>query len=157
MVDGPSLPIRRVVFAIVLLLLFASLPVTLLIGFQAGGSLLALAALFGATARAVLPEYLCLGLLVITLDNTILNVAIPALVKDLHASTSQLQWIIDGYTLVFAGLLLTTGSLGDRFGRRKFLGIGLAIFCVGSGLSALATEPWHLIATRALMRSRPSS
>jgi EmrB/QacA subfamily drug resistance transporter len=94
---------------------------------------------------------LCCSLGIISLDNTILNLAIPALVRDLHASTSALQYIIDGYTLVFAGLLLTTGSLGDRFGRRKFLGIGLAIFCVGSGLSALATEPWHLIATRALM------
>jgi EmrB/QacA subfamily drug resistance transporter len=94
---------------------------------------------------------LCCSLGIISLDNTILNLAIPALTRDLHASTSQLQYIIDGYTLVFAGLLLTTGSLGDRFGRRRFLGIGLAIFCAGSGLSALATAPWHLIVTRALM------
>jgi EmrB/QacA subfamily drug resistance transporter len=94
---------------------------------------------------------LCCSLGIISLDNTVLNLAIPALVRDLHASTSALQYIIDGYTLVFAGLLLTTGSLGDRFGRRIFLGIGLGIFFVGSLLSAFATEPWHLIATRAIM------
>ena len=61
---------------------------------------------------------LCLSLLVIGLDNTILNVALPTLVRDLGASTSQLQWIVDAYTLVFAGLLLTAGSLSDRYGRR---------------------------------------
>jgi hypothetical protein len=62
--DGPSLPVRRAAFLIVLLLVACSLPATLLIGFRLGGYLLALAALFGAAARAVLPEYLCLGLLV---------------------------------------------------------------------------------------------
>ena len=62
---------------------------------------------------------LCLSLLVIGLDNTILNVALPTLVRDLGASTSQLQWIVDAYTLVFAGLLLTAGSLSDRYGRRR--------------------------------------
>ncbi|MCB0952111.1 MAG: MFS transporter, partial [Microthrixaceae bacterium] len=61
---------------------------------------------------------LCLSLMVITLDNTILNVALPTLVKDLGATNSQLQWIVDGYTLVFAGLLLTAGTIGDRFGRK---------------------------------------
>ena len=64
---------------------------------------------------------LCLSLLIIVMDNTILNVAIPSLVKELGATNSQLQWIVDGYTLVFAGLLLTTGSLGDRFGRKRAL------------------------------------
>jgi Protein of unknown function (DUF3017) len=62
--EGPSLPVRRVVFAVVLLLVACSLPATLLIGFRVGGYLLALAALFGGVARAVLPDYLCLGLLV---------------------------------------------------------------------------------------------
>lgn len=94
---------------------------------------------------------LCSSLGIISLDNTVLNLAIPALVRDLGASTRQLQYVIDGYTLVFAGLLLTTGSLGDRFGRRRFLGIGMAIFLFGSAISALATEPWHLIVTRAIM------
>ena len=59
---------------------------------------------------------MCLSLMVIGVDNTILNVALPTLVRDLGATTSQLQWIVDSYTLVFAGLLLTAGSLGDRFG-----------------------------------------
>jgi EmrB/QacA subfamily drug resistance transporter len=94
---------------------------------------------------------MCLSLLTISLDNTILNVAIPALENDLHASTSQLQWVIDGYTLVFAGLLLTTGSLGDRFGRRGALTIGLSIFGTGSLLSAFAGSATQLIFTRALM------
>lgn len=94
---------------------------------------------------------LCLSLVVIGIDNTILNVAIPTLSEQLQASMSQLQWIVDGYTLVFAGLLLTAGSLGDRFGRRGALSIGLAIFAVGSGLSALSGTPGQLTAARALM------
>src|SRR3954464_13994126 len=93
----------------------------------------------------------CLTLLIMGLDNTILNVAIPALVRDLHASTSELQWIIDSYTLVFAGLLLTSGSLGDRFGRKGALALGLAIFGLGSLASALATSANMLIFTRAFM------
>src|SRR6516164_7157180 len=90
----------------------------------------------------------CLGLMVITLDNTILNVAIPRLSYDLHASTSSLQWIVDIYVLVFAGLLLTAGSLGDRFGRYKALSFGLAVFGLGSALSAFATSATMLIVTR---------
>src|SRR5436190_6173497 len=83
---------------------------------------------------------MCMSLLVIGLDNTILNVALPALVRDIHATTSQLQWIVDGYTLVFAGLLLTSGALGDRFGRKGALGIGLLVFCASSVLAALSTS-----------------
>ena len=75
---------------------------------------------------------LCFSLVVITLDNTILNVAIPTLQRELHATNSQLQWMVDSYTLVFAGLLLTAGSLGDRFGRRGALQIGLLVFGIGS-------------------------
>jgi len=94
---------------------------------------------------------LCMSLVVIGVDNTILNVALPTLVSDLHATTSQLQWIVDGYTLVFAGLLLTAGSLGDRFGRRGALSIGLLIFGFGSVLSATAGSASQLIATRCIM------
>src|SRR5438874_5943476 len=94
---------------------------------------------------------LCLSLLVIGLDNTILNVALPTLVRDLGASTSQLQWIVDAYTLIFAGLLLTAGSLSDRFGRRMALAVGLVIFGVGSLASAFAGSASTLIFTRALM------
>lgn len=71
---------------------------------------------------------LSLSLLIIGLDNTVLNVAIPTLQADLDASASELQWIIDGYTLAFAGLLLTAGSWGDKFGRKRALNIGLLLF-----------------------------
>jgi EmrB/QacA subfamily drug resistance transporter len=94
---------------------------------------------------------LCFSLLVISLDNTILNVALPTMQEDLGASSSQLQWIVDAYMLVFAGVLLTAGALGDRFGRKKALAFGLAVFGLGSGLSALAGSAEMLIATRALM------
>src|SRR3954469_16024963 len=96
---------------------------------------------------------LCLSLLVIGLDNTILNVALPTLQDDLGASTSQLQWIVDVYMLVFAGVLLTAGSLGDRFGRKRALTFGLVAFGAGSLLSALAGSAEALNTTRALMRS----
>jgi EmrB/QacA subfamily drug resistance transporter len=94
---------------------------------------------------------LCLSLLVIIVDNSILNVAIPTLVKELGASNSQLQWMVDSYTLVFAGLLLTAGSLGDRFGRKGALQIGMVVFGLGSLSSALIDTPNQLIGTRALM------
>jgi EmrB/QacA subfamily drug resistance transporter len=94
---------------------------------------------------------LCLSLVIITLDNTILNVALPTLQRELHASNSQLQWMVDSYTLVFAGLLLSAGSLGDRFGRKGALQLGLAVFALGSLASALATTPEMLIVTRAFM------
>jgi EmrB/QacA subfamily drug resistance transporter len=94
---------------------------------------------------------LCISLLVIVLDNTILNVALPRLSQDLHASTSALQWIVDIYVLVFAGLLLTAGSLGDRFGRYKALALGLTIFGTGSLASALSGSASVLIGTRAFM------
>ncbi len=99
---------------------------------------------------------LCVSLLVIVLDNTILNVAIPTLARPgaqggIDATASQLQWIVDSYTVVFAGLLLTAGSLGDRFGRYRALVLGLSVFGIGSALSALSDSPNTLIATRSLM------
>src|SRR4051812_36305608 len=94
---------------------------------------------------------LCFSLLVISLDNTILNVALPTIQDDLDASSSQLQWIVDSYMLVFAGVLLAAGALGDRFGRKRALTFGLAVFGLGSLGSALASSPELLIATRALM------
>jgi MFS transporter, DHA2 family, multidrug resistance protein len=93
---------------------------------------------------------LCLSLVVITIDTTILNVALPTLVDSLHASSSALQWIVDGYTVVFAGLLLTAGSVGDRFGRRGALSAGLIVFGVESAASGMATNTSQLIALRAL-------
>src|SRR6476661_9294398 len=94
---------------------------------------------------------LSIGLLVISLDNTILNVALPSLSDDLGASSSQLQWIVDAYLLVFAGLLMTAGSLGDRFGRRLALMTGLVLFAIGSALAALSGSATELIASRGLM------
>ena len=91
---------------------------------------------------------LCLSIVVITIDTTILNVALPSLVRSLHASSSQLQWIVDAYTVVFASLLLTAGSLGDRFGRLGALNVGMAVFALGSVGSALAGSPAQLIASR---------
>src|SRR5437667_7351479 len=87
---------------------------------------------------------LCLSLMVIGVDNTILNVALPTLVRDLHASTSDLQWIVDAYVLVFAGLLLTAGALGDRFGRRRTLTIGLTIFGSASAAAAFSSGSTEL-------------
>ena len=99
---------------------------------------------------------LCVSLLVIVLDNSILNVALPTLARarpqgGIGATESNLQWIVDAYTLVFAGLLLTAGSLGDKFGRYRCLVLGLTVFGVGSALSASSTSPSQLIAFRALM------
>jgi len=94
---------------------------------------------------------LCLSLLIIVMDNTILNVAIPSLVNDLGASNSELQWIIDAYVLVFAGLLLTTGSLSDRFGRKGALQLGIVVFGLGSAFAALSTTTVQLIGSRAFM------
>ncbi|CAB4881364.1 unannotated protein [freshwater metagenome] len=94
---------------------------------------------------------LCLSMTIIVMDNTILNVAIPSLIRDLDATNSQVQWIIDSYTIVFAGLLLTTGSLSDRFGRKGALQVGILMFMAGSISSALSTSSTQLILTRAFM------
>lgn len=94
---------------------------------------------------------LCLSLLVVSIDNTVLNVALPTLVRDLGASPAQLQWIIDAYTLVFAGLLLTSGSLGDRFGRKLVMTIGLWVFGAASVAVMFADSPGRLIGIRALL------
>ncbi|MDA0160157.1 DHA2 family efflux MFS transporter permease subunit [Solirubrobacter ginsenosidimutans] len=94
---------------------------------------------------------LALSLFVVTVGNTILNVGLPTIRNELGASSSQLQWIVDGYLLVFAGLLLTAGSLGDRFGRRRALVTGLLVFAAGSALAALSGSSSELIASRALM------
>jgi EmrB/QacA subfamily drug resistance transporter len=89
--------------------------------------------------------------LVANLDNTVLNVALPTLVRDLNASSTDLQWITDAYIIVFAGLLLAAGSLADRVGRKKTFLAGLAIFAGGSGAAAAATSVTTLIAARAGM------
>src|ERR1700712_2338493 len=94
---------------------------------------------------------MCLSLTLIGLDNTILNVALPTLVNVLNASGSQLQWIVDCYTLIFAGLLLTAGTLGDRFGRRRALFVGMSIVGSASLFAAWAGDANELIVARTLM------
>ena len=94
---------------------------------------------------------LCLSLLVVVIDNTILNTALPTLARVLHAGTSSLQWIADAYTLCFAALLVPAGALGDRYGRRLSLVGGLAVFALGSTAAAFASGAAMLIAARVVM------
>jgi EmrB/QacA subfamily drug resistance transporter len=93
---------------------------------------------------------LCFSLLVIGMDNTILNVALPTIQRELHTTASQLQWIVDIYTLIYASILLTTGSLGDRFGRKGVLSAGLVVFGLGSVGAAFSHTTSQLIAFRAV-------
>ena len=97
---------------------------------------------------------LCTSLVVIAIDNTVLNVALPTIQNDLNASNTELQWIVDGYILVFAAMLLTMGTLGDRFGRHRALMGGLVVFGIFSFLSGFAETPGQLILTRVLRRGR---
>jgi EmrB/QacA subfamily drug resistance transporter len=90
-------------------------------------------------------------LLVVIMGNTILNVAIPTLQRELHATQGELQWAVDAYILVFAGLLFSWGVVGDRIGRKRVLLIGLSIFAVGSVLAAFSTSPIELIGWRVVM------
>jgi EmrB/QacA subfamily drug resistance transporter len=94
---------------------------------------------------------LCLSLVLIGLDNTILNVALPTIQRTFNATAAELQWLVDAYVLVFAGLLLTMGALGDRFGRARALQFGLVIFGGSSLLAPLATDINQLIAIRVAM------
>jgi MFS family permease len=88
---------------------------------------------------------------VINLDTTLVNVALPKLTRELGATTAQLQWVVDAYNLVFAALLLTSGSLSDRFGRKGMLMAGLLVFGLASFAGGYATSPAELIAARAVM------
>src|SRR5580692_7651268 len=94
---------------------------------------------------------LCLSVFLAVVDNTIVNVALPTISKQLHATTSELQWIVDAYSLVFAALLLVGGSLGDRYGRKGALQVGLAAFAGFSALAGLSGSIGMLIAARCLM------
>ncbi|MFN8623591.1 MAG: MFS transporter [Chloroflexota bacterium] len=101
-------------------------------------------------------RWLILGVLImalfgVSLDNTVLTIALPTLARDLHASTSELQWMVDAYILVFAGMLLLSGALSDRYGRRRMLLIGLVLFGLGSAVTPLVQTSGQLIALRAFM------
>jgi EmrB/QacA subfamily drug resistance transporter len=103
------------------------------------------------TRRWLALAVLCLSLLITVLDTLVLNVALPTLVRVLHATSNQLQWIVDAYVLVFAGLLLVAGSLADRFGRKRTFLVGLAAFAAGSAWAAYSGSVGTLIAARASM------
>lgn len=102
----------------------------------------------GATNKWLVLAVMSVGTLIIFLDNTVVNTALPTISVDLGASTSMLQWIVDSYVLVLAGLLLIGGSLGDRFGRRRWMIVGLFIFGGGAVGAGLATSGAELIAFR---------
>lgn len=94
---------------------------------------------------------LCGALLITGLDNTIVNVALPTIQRDLRASTAELQWVVDSYTVMFAGLLVLAGTLGDRFGRKRLFLIGLIVFTLGSLGGTLASSADQLSLARAVM------
>ena len=94
---------------------------------------------------------LCLSLLIVFVGNSSLNVSLPTLARDLHASGAQLQWVVAVYSLVFAGLLFSTGSMGDRYGRKGALQLGFVLFLAGAGLASASHAMWQLIACRAVM------
>jgi DHA2 family multidrug resistance protein-like MFS transporter len=94
---------------------------------------------------------MCLSVFLVVVDNTIVNVALPSMSRSLHASNSALQWIVDGYSLPFAGLLLAGGGLSDRFGRKRVMQAGLAAFGLFSALAAMSSSVSSLITARALM------
>jgi EmrB/QacA subfamily drug resistance transporter len=104
-----------------------------------------------STRKGLVLLALCAAALIINIDVTIVNVALPSLVRELGATTTNLQWIVDAYTLVFAALILAAGSLSDRVGRKGILLLGLGVFGVGSLLGALSTNASQLIAARAFM------
>ena len=103
------------------------------------------------TSKWSILAILSFALALISLDNTIVNVALPSLQEELGASTAQLQWVVDAYSVLFAGTLLFAGSLGDRFGRKRILLIGLVIFGMGSLAAGASPDANVLIACRALM------
>jgi EmrB/QacA subfamily drug resistance transporter len=104
----------------------------------------------GPTHPNLILAICCMSLLIVGMDVTIVNVALPAIQHDLHATLSGLQWILDAYTLVVASLLMLSGSLSDRFGRRRVFQIGLVLFTAGSLLCSLAHSIGQLVGFRAL-------
>jgi EmrB/QacA subfamily drug resistance transporter len=103
-----------------------------------------------ARRKAIILVSCCLSLLIVSMDATIVNVAIPSIRAEFHASGSQIQWVIDIYTLVLASLLLLSGAMGDRFGRRRTFQIGLTVFAVASLMCSLAPNIETLIGARLL-------
>ena len=94
-----------------------------------------------ASRKGLILFALCLAALIINIDVTIVNVTLPSLVRELGATTTNLQWVVDAYSLVFAALILAAGSLSDRVGRKGILLVGLGVFAAGSLAGSLATTP----------------
>src|SRR3954447_9297400 len=92
----------------------------------------------------------CFGLFIAILDNLVVNIALPTISRDLDARTTQLQWIVSAYTLVFASLQITAGGLGDRLGRKRFFLVGLALFTATSFVAAFSQNIEMLIIARAV-------
>jgi EmrB/QacA subfamily drug resistance transporter len=104
-----------------------------------------------APRRGAILAAVCLSAFAINIDTTIINVALPSLTRELGAGTTDLQWTVDGYSLSFAALVLAAGSLGDRYGRRPALLVGLVGFAIASSVGALCASPGQLIAVRFVM------
>lgn len=92
----------------------------------------------------------CLSILIVMIDSTGVNLALPSIAREMHASTSELQWVIDSYLLVLASLMLLSGSTADRVGRRRIFSLGLVLFGLGSALCSLSTTPGMLVTMRCL-------
>ena len=94
---------------------------------------------------------ICVPLIIVSIDGTILNVALPTIAKDLQATSSQLVWINSAYIIIFGSTILLAGSLGDKYGRRRFLGLGLLVFVTGSIWAGLSTSAYSLVLARGFM------
>src|SRR3954451_18392046 len=122
---------------------------------EPAGALDAIASDVTGTGQAMTPKALwalaitSVAVFMVTLDNLVVTTAIPVIREDLHASLSGLQWTVNAYTLTFAVLLLTGAALGDRFGRRRLLAVGVAIFTAASAAAALAPSILALDVARA--------
>ena len=106
-------------------------------------------------SRALALSTLLFVLFLTFLDNTIVTVVLANVQSDLHASVSQLQWVVNGYALTFAGLMLSFGTVGDLLGRKKVMLAGVAVFCAGSVVAAVAPNTDVLIAGRVIMGIGP--
>src|SRR4051794_40786819 len=98
--------------------------------------------------RVAILAICCMSIFVVSLDNTIVNVALPSIRRDLGASVSQLQWVVDAYTVVLASLLILSGSIADRIGRARVFSVGLILFSLGSLLCSAAPSSGWLVAFR---------
>src|SRR5262245_54461577 len=120
-------------------------------GYDRGGSMTVATDLDRSTRKGLVLIALCSAALLIHIHLTIVNVALPSLVRELGATTTNLQWVVDAYTLVFAALILAAGSLSDRAGRKGMLLGGLTVFALGSFAGSFSTNAGELIAARAFM------